>query len=246
MKLEDGIRKRIMRAFNLSISRMKALENMAIAAGSFTLSLAIPLIFKIDKVFIISIMVALLIHELGHFYALKYFKYENRRIIFFFLVAVTTTASAIESRFHRIIISLAGPVPGILLGSLMLLFWRYFPDDLRYFAYLLVVINTFNLIPVAILDGGNIFESLFVPDSNNKIGIFNIITGSGSLIFCFFNNDFFILWLPVIIILRGIVFLRHRKESSIIQLKGIITLKQKAILTTTWFSTLIIGMFSML
>lgn len=246
MKLVNGVRKRIMRAFNLSISRMKALENMVIAGGSLIISLAIPLLFKMDRVFIISIMVALLIHELGHYYAMKYFKYENRRIIFFFLIAVTTTASAIESRFHRIIISLAGPVPGILLGSLMLLFWRYFPDDLRYFAYLLVVINTFNLIPVAILDGGNVFESLFVPDSNKKIGIFNIITGFGAFTFCFFDKDFFILWLPVIIILRGIVFLRHRKESPIIKLKGTITPKQKAILVTTWFSTFIIGMFSML
>jgi len=246
MKLVDGITKRIMRALNLSISRMKALENMSIAAGSFILSLAIPIMFKVDMVFIISIMVALLIHELGHFFAMKYFRYENIKIIFFFMIAITTTAGAIESRFHRIIISPAGPVPGILAGSLILLLWRYFPEDLRYFAYILVVINTFNLIPVAILDGGNVFESLFVPDNNNKIGIFNIITGCSSFIFCFFNKDFFILWLPVIVILRGIIFLRHRKESPIIKLKGNITPKQKAILATTWFSILMIGMFSLL
>jgi Zn-dependent protease len=189
-------------------------------------------------------MSVLLIHELGHFFAMKHFKCKNVRTIFLLVLGITTTSSIVKSRLNRTVISMAGPVPGIVLGSILLILSGYLPDEIYSLAEFLVIINFFNLIPIAVLDGGNIFETLFIPNSNKKIGIYNLVTGAGSLIYCFLHPDYFIIWLCILIILRGVLFFRHREEPPIISLSGILKPKQKILLTTIWCSTIIIALIS--
>lgn len=241
----NPIRKRVMRTFKISLSAMELIETFFITAGSFIISLSIPLILGYDKLLMVCIMITLLIHELGHCTAMRYFCCEKIRIRFFFLIAITTTTSIIESRFKRIVVSLAGPVPGIVFGSLIFIFGNYLPDQVKFFATTLVYINTLNLVPVAVLDGGSIFESLFIPGSNKKVGIFNMITGIGSFILCLLNKDYFILWLCLLIILRGIVFFRHRKEPPIIKYSDCLKSNQKIVLTAIWLGAVIIGIISL-
>lgn len=246
MSISYRLRRGIIRLFRLKLSTLKILETTIIAAGSFTISIIIPLVFGFDRLIIICIMSVLLIHELGHFCAMKYFKCKNVRIIFFWIIGITTTSSIVKSRINRTVISMAGPVPGIVLGSALLMLYRYLSEDIMFFAESLVIINFFNVIPVAILDGGHIFESLFIPNSNKKIGIFNFITGTGSIVFCILNRDYFIIWLCIIIILRGIIFLRHRKEPPIIELNGFIKPKQKILFTAIWVGAIFIGLVSII
>lgn len=140
---------------------------------------------------------------------------------------------------------MAGPVPGIVLGSILLILSGYVPEEIYSLAEFLVIINFFNLIPVAVLDGGNIFETLFIPNNNKKIGIFNLVTGTGSLIYCFLYTDYFIIWLCILIILRGVLFFIHREEPPIISLSGILKPKQKILFTTIWCSTILIALISL-
>lgn len=242
MWISYRLRRRIIRFFRLKLSTLKILETLIIAAGSLAISIIIPLAFGFDKMITICIMGVLFIHELGHFCAMKYFKCKNIRIIFIGIIGITTTSSTVKSRVERILISMAGPVPGIVLGSVLLILYRYLPVGIVHFAGFLVIINLFNLIPIAILDGGHIFESLFIPNSNKKIGIFNFITGTGSFIFCFLNKDYFILCLCIIIILRGIFFLKHKNESPILKLDGFIIPKQKFVFAVIWVATIFLGL----
>ncbi len=244
MWISYRLRRGIIRLFRLKLSTLKIFETLIIAAGSFAISVTIPMIFGFDRLVIICIMSVLLIHELGHFFAMKHFKCKNVRTIFLLVLGITTTSSIVKSRLNRTVISMAGPVPGIVLGSILLILSGYLPDEIYSLAEFLVIINFFNLIPIAVLDGGNIFETLFIPNSNKKIGIYNLVTGAGSLIYCFLHPDYFIIWLCILIILRGVLFFRHREEPPIISLSGILKPKQKILLTTIWCSTIIIALIS--
>ncbi len=246
MSISYRLRRGIIRLFRLKLSTLKILETLIIAAGSFAISIIIPLVFGFDRIIIICIMSVLLIHELGHFCAMKYFKCKNVRIIFFWIIGITTTSSVGKSRISRTVIVMAGPVPGIVLGSVLYIFNSYLSEGIMFFAESLIIINFFNVIPIAVLDGGHIFESLFIPNSNKKIGIFNFITGTGSIFFCILNKDYFIIWLCILILLRGIIFFKHRKEPPIIELNDNIKPKQKILFTTIWVGAMFFALVSII
>ena len=235
---------KIMKIFNLIYSDSKINGNLIIASFSFIFSLIIPLFFGIKFFIVMCIQVILLVHEMGHYYAMKYFKFKDIKIIFYPFMAFTTTTSTLNSRFSKIVVSFAGPLPGILIGSLLLLFEYYLSDNWIFFSKALVYINTFNLIPVALLDGGNIFECLFISDSNKRIGIFHLITGTGSAIVCIANSHYAFIWLCLLIVIRGILFFKHRKDPPILKFNDILNLKDKILFSVLWSGTIIIAIIS--
>ena len=239
-----SIIKKIMTIFNLIYSDPKINGNFIIAAFSFIISLILPLFLGFDFFHIMCIQVILLFHEMGHYYAMKYFKFNDIKIIFYPLMAFTKTTSTMDSRFNKIVVSLAGPLPGILIGSLFLLFENYLPDKWLFFIKALVYINTFNLIPVALLDGGNIFECLFISDSNKRIGIFHLITGTGSAIVCIASNYYAFIWLCLLIAIRVIVFFKHRMDPPILKFNDTLNLKDKILFSVIWTGTIIIAIIS--
>jgi Zn-dependent protease len=111
------------------------------------------------------LVVVLLIHELGHFLAMKAFGYTNLNIIFtppFGAVATGTKEN--PSAAQEIIVLFAGPIPGIILGYL--LFYSGFVVVSEAFTTQLITfilfINYLNLVPIAPLDGGRIFNLVFI------------------------------------------------------------------------------------
>src|SRR5690242_1195139 len=68
---------------------------------------------------IILITAIVLIHELGHFFAMKVFRYKDLGIFFIPLLGAYVSGTKREvSQRESAIILLAGPLPGILLGIL--------------------------------------------------------------------------------------------------------------------------------
>ena len=58
-----------------------------------------------------------MIHELGHFFAMKYFHYKDLGIFFIPLLGAYVSGSKREvSQKQSAIILLAGPLPGIIIG----------------------------------------------------------------------------------------------------------------------------------
>jgi tetratricopeptide (TPR) repeat protein/Zn-dependent protease len=108
------------------------------------------------------ITAVLLLHELGHWVAMRLAGQSDARIFFLpFLGAVTTASQRSPRASTRVLISLAGPLPGILLGALLLL---AFPDKGlgRAAAVTLLYVNVLNLLPVGFLDGGRVVSTLFL------------------------------------------------------------------------------------
>lgn len=101
-------------------------------------------------------------HELGHFLAMKIFKYRDVRMFFipFFGAAVVGRKIGAPG-WQQAIVSLAGPLPGIAVGvglgiAGLMLHRPYYPEVSK----MLLIINVLNLLPILPLDGGRFLQAV--------------------------------------------------------------------------------------
>ena len=112
------------------------------------------------------IVAVLLIHELGHFFAMKYFGYQDTSIFFIPLFGAAAKGEKEYVRsFEEYIVFLAGPLPGMLIAvaiGVMMLSSPELKDNglLREYALMSFVLNYVNLLPIYPLDGGKIVQTL--------------------------------------------------------------------------------------
>lgn len=104
----------------------------------------------------------LLFHELGHYLAMKAFNYTNLKMFFipFFGAAVSGRHYNVAG-WKKVLVSLMGPLPGIVLGMLIGAAGLFLHNPLLIKVGLVtLVLNGFNLIPILPLDGGWICQNL--------------------------------------------------------------------------------------
>lgn len=123
-----------------------------------------------DGRFALLLLGALVLHEGGHWLAMRAFGYANLQIVLLPLLGGVTTGSERVARgSHRALVALAGPLPGIALGWALL--WLAFGPslatvapswrgDLATAAAVLLALNYLNLLPIAPLDGGRFLQAL--------------------------------------------------------------------------------------
>ncbi|MEO8495292.1 MAG: site-2 protease family protein [Planctomycetota bacterium] len=110
-----------------------------------------------DWRFALLLIPILLFHELGHFVAMRIFKYRNMKMFFIPLLGAAVTGQNYNvAGWKKAIVSLAGPVPGIFVGSVLGIVAIVLGDQplLLEAATLTVFLNAFNLLPFLPLDGG--------------------------------------------------------------------------------------------
>lgn len=104
----------------------------------------------------------LLFHELGHLAGMKLFGYRDVKMFFipFFGAAVSGRRRDVAGWKEGLVL-LAGPLPGIAIGVWVASGLPNSPSPaLHTLATALLLINAFNLLPVAPLDGGRFFHLL--------------------------------------------------------------------------------------
>lgn len=109
-----------------------------------------------DWSFVAMIIPILLIHELGHLIAMKIFGYKNVNMFFipFFGAAVTGRHYNVAG-WKKAIVSLAGPLPSIVLAIVMeIVGFVTTTPWMTNAALLMLIINLLNLLPFLPLDGG--------------------------------------------------------------------------------------------
>lgn len=147
--------------------------------------------------FVCEIVGILLFHELGHFIAIKLYGYKSVNMMFIPFIGAMVSGNAQKiSQKQRINIALLGPLPGILVGSVMLMLFLNGNQNaiLLEVSLLLLVINVLNLSPLDPLDGGHIIEALFFPKNDNSKMYFTLI--SSLVVICLgWYLDFLILML---------------------------------------------------
>lgn len=103
-------------------------------------------------------------HELGHFLAMKLFKYEDKSIFFLpFLGAAATGHKDEATLTEKVWVLLAGPLPGLILGiglAIAIYGKSDYPKWLIEASWMLISINLFNLFPIYPLDGGKVADLL--------------------------------------------------------------------------------------
>jgi Zn-dependent protease len=112
--------------------------------------------------YLVILLGVLFVHELGHYLAMRAFNYKNVKMFFipFFGAAVSGQHYNVPG-WKKVLVSLMGPVPGIVLGVILggigLLLHK---PILVKIALVSMLLNGFNLLPVLPLDGGWVFHAL--------------------------------------------------------------------------------------
>lgn len=117
---------------------------------------------------LLLLLSVLLIHELGHFFAMRWFGYQDTKLFFLPLFgAAVTGKKADASLTEKVWVLLAGPLPGLLLGlglmaslSAQLLPTKIDAKAIEHAAWMLISLNLLNLLPIYPLDGGKIANHL--------------------------------------------------------------------------------------
>lgn len=111
---------------------------------------------------LLALVPILLFHEAGHYVAMRWFGYRNLKMFF-----IPGFGAAVSGRHYnvagwkKVVVSLMGPVPGIVVGIAIGVCGIYWRSQLAMEASLLMLaLNAFNLIPILPLDGGHVVRTI--------------------------------------------------------------------------------------
>jgi len=129
------------------------------------------------------IIVVLLVHEMGHFLGMRFFGYRNVQMFFipFFGAAVSGESRNVPG-YKKALVALLGPVPGILIGTILAILsittrTKWYLD----LSLMFVFINGFNLLPIFPLDGGRLLQEVLF-SRNPYVELLSRIIASAILI----------------------------------------------------------------
>ncbi|MAG92642.1 MAG: hypothetical protein CMJ48_02660 [Planctomycetaceae bacterium] len=137
------------------------------AKGLIILAVSIALFVGIGAAnwslkFVVMLIPVLLFHELGHYVTMRAFKYRNLKMFF-----IPLLGAAVSGRHYNVpgwkkaVVSLMGPVPGIVLGSVLGIVGLVMDHSLVIeIAGLTLFLNAFNLLPILPLDGGWVLHAV--------------------------------------------------------------------------------------
>lgn len=170
-------------------------------------------IFNGDIAYIAAVLVVLLIHEFGHFFAMKAFNYSNVKLFVLPLLgAYVTGQKTIISQRQMSIIILAGPVPGIIIGFALVLTSFYYPSEkLLMLANIFIGLNFFNLLPFMPLDGGRLLENLFIHHNHTLRIVFTLISIITLTIISLLLGSFIFLIIPASMAFDLIMEIKNQK-----------------------------------
>ena len=120
------------------------------------------LAWQYSPVVAVTLLVALIIHECGHLLGMRWFGYRDTQLLFvpFFGGAAIGHDDKVLPAWKHIVIILLGPLPGIFLALVMLVYASGggAPAWVTMAAVTILVLNAFNLLPILPLDGGQVVD----------------------------------------------------------------------------------------
>ncbi len=131
---------------------------------SVVLFMAVGALFW-DVTLALSILLVVVLHELGHFLAMRAFGYRNVHMLALPLVGGVAIGHDVNpGASKRAWMSLMGPLPGIVIGWLLLaIVWQAgfdLPPWLLSLAMVFLFVNYLNVLPIPPLDGAHVVEAL--------------------------------------------------------------------------------------
>jgi stage IV sporulation protein FB len=196
--------------------------------GSLALFLVVGyFFFRHNWTWVLILTAVVVFHEMGHFFAMKVYKYQELGIFFIPLMGAYVSGKKQEvSQKQSAVILLAGPLPGIVLGLLSHFIAEQ--TDIYFFeklAWILVFLNLLNLLPVYPLDGGQLLHRLFL-DDYNILGKIFVFISAGLMIWVAISSEFYpLLFFPFMMLTRMVGDLQHERIEKKIEAEGINLMK---------------------
>ena len=161
-------------------------------------------LFNQPIVYIAAILVVIIIHEMGHFLAMKAFNYSNVKIFIIPLLGAYTSGKKQNvSQTHLSLIILAGPLPGIIIGSVLYFVNKNLHNEtVKMLSNVFLVINLLNCLPFYPLDGGRLIETLFFKQNFAVRIAFGIISIMGLVALCLLLQSPLMIIIPVFIVIE--------------------------------------------
>lgn len=159
------------------------------------------LFFDQNLTYVAAILLVLIIHEMGHFLMMRRYGYSNVKIFIVPLLGAFTTGRRQEvSQRQLCAIILAGPVPGIIIGTLLYYFnLEWGNDNVKMLAYSFLIINLLNCLPFHPLDGGRLVETLFFKENYIIHMVFGILSIFAMIILALLSGSIILLVVPFLI-----------------------------------------------
>ena len=159
----------------------------------FVLSLLLIFSDKID--FIFYLILVLFLHEMGHFLFMKFFKYENVRMLFIPLMGAFVQGSKPKySQRESLLVVFFGPFPGLLLGWFaFFVACAYKNDSALTLGFVFIFLNTVNLLPLDPLDGGQLFKLLVHRQRDLFMMIFALVSSILMIVIGWMIQDYLII-----------------------------------------------------
>lgn len=136
-----------------------------------------------DPIFLLFLVGILFIHEAGHWLAMRYYQYQDTAIFFIpFLGAMVAGSKRNLSESQSALIILAGPLPGFVLGWLLLQFGSSTPIfsnhsiSITQIGWLLFILNGLNLFPIYPLDGGQLLNRVYLGEEGKLSNVYIILS----------------------------------------------------------------------
>ncbi len=159
--------------------------------------------------YLLLITAIVVIHEMGHFIAMKFYRYSELGIFFIPLLGAYVSGSKREvSQKESAVILLAGPLPGIIIGIIFHLFFLQNPfQDLagipfERIASLFIFLNLINLLPIYPLDGGQLLNRVFLDEESWMSKIFVFLSAALMVWFAWKLQFWVLLIFPAMMLLR--------------------------------------------
>jgi len=127
--------------------------------------------------YILVIVGILLVHEAGHFIAMRMLGYRNVRMFFIPLLGAAVTGQHYTAPgWKKVVVALMGPLPGIFLGGIAgVVAMVYGNDTLSLLALATIALNALQLIPVMPFDGGRVMHTLIFSRNYYLEAIFQVV-----------------------------------------------------------------------
>jgi Zn-dependent protease len=157
--------------------------------------LSLLLVFSEKFIFIAFLILVLFIHEMGHLLVMKFFKYENVRMLFIPLMGAFVQGSKPKySQRESLLVVFAGPLPGILFGGIALYVASVIQNEsVLTLGFIFIFLNTINLLPVDPLDGGQLFKLLVHRQRDLFLMIFALVSSMLMIVVGFLVGDYLII-----------------------------------------------------
>lgn len=161
--------------------------------------------FNRDLVAVLIIVAIIFLHEMGHFVAMRLFNYSDVKMFFIPLMgAFVSGKETTVSQKQKAIVILAGPLPGIIIGSALLSYALANPaiPHLQMVVSTLLFLNCFNLLPISPFDGGQLLETMFITRNKTLQVIFLAISVGVLLLIAFYAKSIVLGIIAVLVLLR--------------------------------------------